>query len=380
MLDPHSEPLPGTLSRYDFFTAVWRVLTFAREHARELARERLSGGPGTTNTPSLSRMPGTAGPLEQEPLRLKVSPELSFPASEVAELTGPDTAGRFTLTTHLPGLHGALSPLPSSYVTEVLQGLDDAPQLAGFLDLFHHRLLGLLYRGVVQHQPERMWTGDGQDDFSQVLAILSHQTPDELTPDAPMGQRDFSGLLAEPHPTADGLELLLSRLTGLPVEVEPLVGRYVSLPDSTLPRLGESEPGVQTRGRPAMPYRLGHSLLGDRLYDRSQRFGVRFELSSWEQLTRLQPGGSDHSALRAQLRQYAGPLLDVVLIFRLPTALVPETSLGGEFPAVLGSDLPIGTSADPWLEVRVELDAFPGAASAPEGARDRNVSTSNVIV
>jgi type VI secretion system protein ImpH len=50
------------------------------------------------------------------------------------------------------GLTGGVSPLPTFMAEEIalLESRDD-PQIA-FLDLFHHRLLGLLYRGVTKHE------------------------------------------------------------------------------------------------------------------------------------------------------------------------------------------------------------------------------------
>lgn len=343
-----SEQLPGQLSGYDFFTAIWRLL--AQAQSAEPAQ-------GKSEKQAPVRMPGAGGPLSQEPIRLKVSPEMSFPASELASVEGPDDEGRVTLTTHLPGLHGALSPLPLSYVTEVLQGLEDEPQLAGFLDLLHHRLLGLLYRGVVQHHPERMWTGDGNDDFSHILTTLSRQNPELVSSDVPTDMREFTGLFFEPYPTADGLEQLISHQTGLKVEVESLVGHSVELPDAVLPRLGDDSVEGRLRSSPYAQFRLGQSLLGDRLFDRSLRLGVHLEVDAWEVLTQLQPGGESHAALRGLIRQYVGPLLDVVLVFHLPSSRVPVPVLGGDVPVVLGADLPIGTLTDDCLTFSWELKA-----------------------
>lgn len=337
---PDEPLLPGRLSAYDFFTAVWRLLAQARTRARE-----------TSATQPIA--PGAGGPLAHEPLRLKVSPELSFPTAELAGLAPDPLTDVLNLTTFLPGLQGALSPLPPVYTAEVLHAAEEDPQLPGFLDLFHHRLLGLLYNGVVKSHPERMWQGDGQDDYSQILALLSSQDDALRLPDAPSGFRDFTGLLQSPHPTADGLELLLSRFLNHPVEVQPLLGQYVSLPDDALPRLGEHA----APGRMDNPFRLGHSLLGTRVFDRSQCFGVLIEVDSWSALTRLAPGGEQHTPLIALIRQYVGALLDIRLSLKLPASEAPAATLGGECPATLGQTLPLGELETSFLELHYDLRA-----------------------
>ena len=354
--------LPGRLEAYDFFTAIWRLLSAARGSSPE------------RQTPSglrFFRAPGAGGPLEREPLRLKVSPELSFPTSELASISRPDAEGPVYVTTHLPGLHGALSPLPLTYATEVLQKQDDQPQLAAFLDLLHHRLLGLLYQGVVQHHPERMWSGDGSDPWSSLLAVLNVLAPQEEDssqaavpvsdsskepPLAPFasGLQEFAGLhLSSPTLTADALELLASRLVGLPVEVVPLLSGSVVLSESALPMLTDDE--LLLRKQHRAPYRLGHSLLGQEVSAMAYRFSLRIHVDTWETLTRFLEEGPDHQALTALVQQEAGPLWEVQLLLQVPAHCLPVTTLAGAQPARLGSPLPLGEVSAPWLELAVPL-------------------------
>ena len=125
---------------------------------------------------------GEQGPFAQEVVQLRHDPSLRFATREVTSVESliadnsvhANKAHAFSVTTAFLGLTGASSPLPTYLAEEVAQADDeDNPQVTReFLDLFHHRLLSLLYRGVSHHSiaPE-IASGPDNPWFARVLSL-----------------------------------------------------------------------------------------------------------------------------------------------------------------------------------------------------------------
>ena len=104
--------------------------------------------------PGLPRL-GQATRPKDEPLRLGQDPSLAFAPATIAEIL-PSRAGEpERMTVWNFGLYGPNGPLPThitEYVRERLRQHDDAT-LARFSDIFHHRMLLLLFRAWSDAQP-----------------------------------------------------------------------------------------------------------------------------------------------------------------------------------------------------------------------------------
>ena len=82
-----------------------------------------------------------------EAVRFRASFDLSFPPSAIRKLR-PGTAGApAEMTVAFSSLGGIDGPLPTSFTEEILRRLSEHDSAAAaFLDIFHHRLISLLYR------------------------------------------------------------------------------------------------------------------------------------------------------------------------------------------------------------------------------------------
>ena len=82
-----------------------------------------------------------------EAVRFRASFDLSFPPSAIRKLR-PGTAGApAEMTVAFSSLGGIAGPLPTSFTEEILRRLSEHDSAAAaFLDIFHHRLISLLYR------------------------------------------------------------------------------------------------------------------------------------------------------------------------------------------------------------------------------------------
>jgi type VI secretion system protein ImpH len=319
--------------------AAERVLRARIEAARRtgfyplvLLLERLSEGDGRV---------GTDAAPEDERIRFRHDPALAFSASDVVAVReverpahGERRRGWEILTTFL-GLTGAVSPLPPYLAEEVAREDPDAPRLRDFLDLFHHRLLSLLYRARARPDVPNGWRTDGLDAWTpRLLALLG---VDVAEPQARAGLPAWrllrlAPLLAERAVTADALEAALSDaleadLDGGRVAVEPFAGAWVEVERDQQCALGERAS------------RLGEDLvLGRRVFDAGGRYRVVLGPLSARAYARFARGGD---ALRR-----TAELLDALVTEPIEREIVLSLSEDAA-PALL-----LGTShlgRDTWL-------------------------------
>lgn len=163
-LDPLSarEALLANAQFYDFFVTVGMI-------------ERL--------VPDAVR-PGGDGPYTREAVRFRHDPSLTFSAGDVSSikwLEVPRSAEdalspkrhRFEVTTTFLGLSGAASPLPLFMSEEIAQAQDHDAIRREFLDIFHHRLVGFVFRIGVKFELAREFSQDASDSWSKrILAAV----------------------------------------------------------------------------------------------------------------------------------------------------------------------------------------------------------------
>src|SRR5262249_40904200 len=132
-------------------------------------------------TPGAARV-GEAGPAELEPIRFHHDPALVFSSADVTSGVGESlpalhaverTGRRYHVTTTFLGLSGSVSPLPDHFSDELAVEDADTPVRSRFFDIFHHRVLSLLYRGQSKYDYPSEYEPGGTDRWSRrVLALL----------------------------------------------------------------------------------------------------------------------------------------------------------------------------------------------------------------
>jgi len=247
-------------------------------------------------TPVAARI-GEGGPAELEPVRFRHDPSLSFSAADVVSvaiedapaLDTPDRPGlRYQITTTFLGLSGSVTPLPDHFADELVGEDPDNPVRTRFLDLFHHRVLSLLYRGVARLDHPGEYEVGGADPWSRrVLCLLGTDAfaNDAPPPDARRLLRMAPLLVGRgrgPHVLRAAVEDELGPDIGpaATVSIREFVGSWIDL-----------EPGDQARlGRASLC--LGRtSILGGRIFDLTGKFRVLLGPVPYDVMQRLLPGG-----------------------------------------------------------------------------------------
>lgn len=259
-----------------------------------------------------------------EPVRLAQEPALSFAPSTLSAFRPPAAGQPARLEVRFLGLLGPNGPLPlhlTEYARERLLHSGDAT-FSRFLDLFNHRFLSLFYRAWAQAQPTVSLDRPCDDRFSAYVgALFGLGTPRlrnrDHVPD--FAKLFYAGLLARQVRNRDGLVALLSGYFRVPVQVEPFIGHWMTLPEGDRTRLGARDAGV-VLGRGAV--------LGARVWDRQHKFRIRLGPLSLKQYESFLPGGSAILALVSWVRQYLCFELEWDACLVLAQAQIPQLRLG----------------------------------------------------
>ena len=268
--------------------------------------------------------PGFLGPPARESVRFAARNALSFPASQIQEITGADAKGAAPealaavpeMEVNFIGLQGPSGVLPNFYTQLIieLERSKDNPEKDSFkawLNLFNHRLTSLFYRTWVKYRPSVVMQSDfstrpgGFDPFTEAnLAIIGlgqlslrarvGRVPDALRESA---TPEEVGLLNAQRPgspgfyafedrflithgaalsrlvrTAAGMQALLADYLGTQVRVEQFAKRWLGLqPDcqTSLAAPPQSNPADRFGG-------LGSgAICGSRIIDIQNHFVVR---------------------------------------------------------------------------------------------------------
>jgi len=225
---------------------------------------------------------GGDGPASEEGIRFRHDPAMTFSAGDVAKVSvreerirpqdpGSPTRKLFEVMTTFLGLTGSVTPLPLYVAEEVAKEAEDENTIRrDFLDVFHHRLLSLVFRIRSRYDLGSGFKAGGEDRWSQRLLALGglpKLVPGSLVPAWRLLR--LAPLLSGRARTALGLEAFLSdalegELGKGKVEVRQFAGSWADLDVAQRLALGRAN------------HQLGKSaVLGGRVYFRAGSFVIR---------------------------------------------------------------------------------------------------------
>ncbi len=295
---------------------------------------------------------GENGPYAREQLRFRHDPALTFSTADISgvhtergrenpvdPLSAP--VDRFVVMTTFLGLTGAVTPLPPYLAEEVALEDPDAPRRRDFLDVFHHRVISLLYRLVARCDLAGEFRNDASDAWSKRLLAIGGAAGPEVPPTTLETHHllRLSPLLSRRARTARGLELALADVLGQAlgeagVAVEQFVGTWAMIDLPERMRLGVCN------------HSLGKStVLGERMFDRAGKFRVVLGPFSDQRYRRFLADGDQLPRLREVVELFCRDPLELDLELTLMAGAAPVFRLGGE-----GTGARLGH--DTWLRDR----------------------------
>jgi type VI secretion system protein ImpH len=282
--------------------------------------------------PDLPRL-GQALRPQDEPLRFGQQPSLAFEPAMLAALrrdvndggeAGEKREAAPRLLVNFFGLLGANGPLPihlSEYIRDRLRNVND-PTLARFLDVFHHRMIILLYRAWASAQPAVSLDRPGADRFAAYVgSLIGIGMPSLRDRDAvpDFAKLHYAGRLAPQTRNADGLAAVLGDFFKVPVRVQQFVGHWMTLPADGLCAL-RSGPDAEVLGQT--------TVLGKKVWNAQHKFRLLIGPLDMAQARSLLPGGDGMVRLSDWVRNYAGLSLDWDVNLIIKKEQLPGLRLG----------------------------------------------------
>jgi len=311
---------------------------------------------------------GQLGPVSEERVRLRADPSLIFASGDVSELDQhkyPDSVERVRVTNAFLGLYGSASPMPPHFVEKI--ALDDyqgGPQpVREFIDVFHHRLLALLYRTWTKYRFAVMYRKNGTDPFTRRMfcAVGIDGMKDAETALNRFLHLRYAPLLASKSRSVRGLQVVLDDMFGhMGVKIEQFIGHWTLIEKPNRNKLG------------VMNHQLGESMtLGRYVYDGTGRFNVVLGPLSYDDYLSFLPGGHRRPMLRSIVATFTRGQQDVILELHVKTDEAPRFQLGSPRSASLKRTAWLGGHVGQQFKITVPLEDKAPAAAGDEDDDDR---------
>jgi type VI secretion system protein ImpH len=268
-----------------------------------------------------------------------------FPPAELMECLPPQTqveseSQPWRLTLSLFGAYGPIASLPQADTWRLFKR--DAKAVRSFIDLYvTHRCQSFLYRATTKYSAplsleahriaKQAAPGEEADRLPQkwfedgLLALCGLGMPSLMDRHriADRQLASLAGLLVSTPRSAINLEQMLQTFFGWPLQLEQLVGQWLTLPQEERWQLGRSPSGFGCQGR------LGDDcVLGERVWNIDGKFRIAIGPIDCPLLDQLRPGGDRWQELVELVRLFVGPTYDVDITFILQAAEVPSLQLG----------------------------------------------------
>ena len=275
----------------------------------------------------LEELHARSAPGGGEAVRFRSRVGMDFPPSDVAAVEPPASPGApARMTVSVMELAGVSGPLPRPFAELLVERTfrrDGA--LRAFLDLFHHRLVQLLYRARRKHRlalsPRRP---DRAPLAGPLFALLGLGTPgargrmrrERVRDPALLG---FAGLLSQRPRSMAGLLCLLGAYFRVPVRGTGFRGKWHAVEPEDRTHIGAS-------GRNRA---LGRdTVLGRRVWDQQAAFELTVGPLPLARFLDFLPTGGAYRPFRELTRYYAGHEPDFSTRLVLRGGDVPRSTLG----------------------------------------------------
>lgn len=280
-----------------------------------------------------------------EALRLTGTLTANFPWTALKTVQLPGDGKQAIVRTRFFGLGGPDGPLPYAYQEWIQACSGQSAGMADFFDIFHHRLLAVLYRA--------------RNSGRGPLPFLRQAFPAQSVLRALQGCGEEGGISCMPRNAlhaerARGLGGLIHWLRvdlRMPVRARSFVGNWVRIPSCERLRVGRTH-----------RLRDGKAVIGRRAWN--EHAGIVLTLGPMSAAARagLLPGRPGHGRLKAQLNGWFGSGLAVGLRLEVCGAGAASSQVGAGRGMLLGWTSVLGLAPEAWgTSLRVGTMAVAGA-------------------
>ena len=267
---------------------------------------------------------GRSTRIEQDFLRFKQEPSLSFQPSELMEFKAAENtvAPAWEMRQVFFGFFGPNGPLPTHITEDAIadmRGPDRHRLLPDFCDILQHRMTSLLYRAWESVQITASRDLGGDDPYKRRIGALYGEAMPAFVEREALGddsKRFISGHLAARRGSVAALEAVVETITGAKATVDQYVGEWLIIPENERSCLGTARLGVDTT-------------IGERAYSAQSRIAIRTARLSFDEYQELLPDGDLFGPLRDAVRHIVGLGMAWELRPVLKVSEIPDCALDG---------------------------------------------------
>jgi type VI secretion system protein ImpH len=259
----------------------------------------------------------------QEAVRFSVKPSLAFPGSDISKLEQSEDGRPAKMEVTFMGLIGPAGVLPHWYTELVVERIwQKDHSLAGFLNIFHHRLITLFYLAWKKYRFEASYLPDARDRLSHCLLSLAGLGTAGLIERIGLPAESlvfYSGLLSRSIPSALAIASAVEYFAGTQVNIEQFIERMLPISPEDQTRLG------------AANCRLGvDAVAGTFIRECTTKFRVNLGPVGYEDFLRFLPTGDLLHPIFALVRCMVGIEYEFDITVFLKRDEVPPCILGEE--------------------------------------------------
>jgi type VI secretion system protein ImpH len=262
---------------------------------------------------------------DQEAVRFSVKPSLAFPGSDISRLEQSADNGPAQMEVTFMGLIGPAGVMPHWYTELVYERIWHKDRsLAGFLNIFHHRLISLFYLAWKKYRFEASYLPDARDRLSNCFLSLAGLGTPGLIERIGLPAESlafYSGLLSRSIPSALAIESAVEYFAGTDVNIEQFIERMLPISPEDQTRLGaaNSHLGVD-------------AVCGSYIRECTTKFRVNLGPVGYEKFLRFLPTGDLLPPIFALVRCMVGIEYEFEITVFLNRDEVPPCILGEETP------------------------------------------------
>lgn len=262
---------------------------------------------------------------DKEAVRFSVKPSLAFPGSDISRLEQSADNGPAQMEVTFMGLIGPAGVMPHWYTELVYERIWHKDRsLAGFLNIFHHRLISLFYLAWKKYRFEASYLPDARDRLSNCFLSLAGLGTPGLIERIGLPAESlafYSGLLSRSIPSALAIESAVEYFAGTDVNIEQFIERMLPISPEDQTRLGaaNSHLGVD-------------AVCGSYIRECTTKFRVNLGPVGYEKFLRFLPTGDLLPPIFALVRCMVGIEYEFEITVFLNRDEVPPCILGEETP------------------------------------------------
>ncbi len=294
---------------------------------------------------------GLDGPARSEAVRFRSDVSLGFAAGDlksigVERVPTPNGPERHVIRVEATfmGLSGSSSPLPNYLVEDILQDSAEGAVRRDFLDVFHHRLISLLYRGLSRASMPREETTRSPSAWRRRALSLGGIDSYDSSPTRVVPIETVLRMLPLFVGRARGARSLRTALrhvlapalgTHATVELVENLSGWLEIEPAHRVRLGKANHG------------LGRNMhIGSRAPERSGRFAVRIGPLDLDNYSRFLPGGDQLPRVRETVQLFTRNTVEYDVQLVVGAKAAPTFQLSATRPAPLGRTTWLAGSTD----------------------------------